>query len=77
MHRGLIALAAILGFVIAFLGVVAIGLSQNTSPECDGVCVDIFPVLFPLALFVGVAAAVATGLAASSLLRRSRGARLE
>ena len=70
MRRVWIALAAILGFGIAFVATWLVGLWQSQSAACDGVCVDQFAAIGLLALLLGVLGALAGGFAARSLLSR-------
>lgn len=70
MRRVWIALAAILGFGIAFMATWIVGIWQNQDTECDGVCVDMFPIIGALAVVFGVLGAIVAGFAATVFLDR-------
>ena len=70
MRRVWIALAAALGFAVAFLATWIVGVWHNQSPECDGVCVDMFAIIGVLALVFGVLGAFVGGFATSAILER-------
>ncbi len=70
MRRVWIALAAIVGFAVMFMATWIVGIWQNQDADCDGVCVDMFPITGSLALVLGVLAAIVAGFAASAILDR-------
>jgi hypothetical protein len=70
VRRLWIALAAIAGFAIVFMSTWVVGIWQNQDAECDGVCVDMFPIIGALALVLGVLGALAAGFVASAILDR-------
>ena len=66
----MIALSAILGFGVAFVGTWIVGIWQSQSAACDGVCTNEFPAIGFLALLLGALAALGAGFAARRLLAR-------
>ena len=70
MRRAVIALAAILSFAAVFMATVVVGIWQNQDTECDGVCVDMFPIIGALSLVFGVLGALAGGFAAAAIYDR-------
>jgi hypothetical protein len=70
VRRVWIALAAIVGFAATFLATWIVGIWQNQDAACDGVCVDMFPIIGSLALVLGVLGAIVAGFAASAILDR-------
>lgn len=70
VRRAAIAFGAVLGYAALFMGTWIVGIWQNQSPECDGVCVDMFPTVGALALLLGVLGALGGGFLAATIFDR-------
>ena len=70
--RNLAALAAgLFGFVVGYIGALAVAFSQDTSPDCDGVCFSDWTRYF--AFGGGVVGAILLGYGAWRLAERGEG----
>jgi hypothetical protein len=65
-----VVVGAVVGFVAALVGTWVVGIWQNQSAECDGVCVDTFPVIGAFAFVFGGLGALGAALIARALLAR-------
>ena len=64
-----IALAALVGFVVSFLMIFALGISLTSSSECDGPCFSEWGKVSWTAIAIGLAVAVLLGVAVGRLTR--------
>ena len=67
-----IAVGGLLGFAALFMATWVVGLWQNTSSECDGVCFSKVPTIGLLALLIGALGALGGAFLGARAIERWR-----